>query len=114
MPGKANPLKLNTLQLKTLAILQELARHPETSTGDEARGERLITMLPQPHGDHIHVGRQVALTRDASGLWNRAVWMALERKGLARGNFPVAIALTQAGIGYDTHLAGPVLHGGDH
>ncbi|MBM3492516.1 MAG: hypothetical protein FJX68_19165 [Alphaproteobacteria bacterium] len=114
MPEKANPLKLNMLQLKTLAILQELARHRETSTADEARGERLITLLPQPHGDHIHVGRRVALTRDASGLWNQAVWIALERKGLARGNFPVAIALTPAGIAYDTGPAGRVLHGSDH
>jgi hypothetical protein len=114
MPEKANPLRLNSLQLKTLAILQELARHPETSSEDKAGSERLITLLPQPHGDHIHVGRRVALTRDASGLWNQAVWLALERRGLARGNFPVAIALTQTGLAYDTRQAAHVLHGSDH
>jgi hypothetical protein len=28
MPKKQNPLNLNPLQLKTLTLLQELARHP--------------------------------------------------------------------------------------
>ena len=96
MPPKTNPLKLNKLQLKTLAILQELARDPRTSSTEDEAGSALITMIPQPHGNHIHVGERVVSTRDASGLWNQAVWNALQRKGLAAPTFPVAIRLTVA------------------
>ncbi len=32
MPPKKNPLKLNPLQLKTLALFQEMARNPELSS----------------------------------------------------------------------------------
>ena len=59
MTAKRNPLRLNPLQLKTLTILQELARSPATSTRDPDTGEVTITMLPQPHGNHMHVGRRV-------------------------------------------------------
>jgi hypothetical protein len=114
MPPKQNPLKLNPLQLRTLTLLQELARDPRTSTQSGEAGEALITMIPQPHGDHIHVGRRVALTRDASGLWNEAVWNALQRKGLAVGSFPVLIRLTASGLGYETGLRDRILHGTDH
>ena len=114
MPPKRNPLKLNALQLKTLTILQELARHPETSTPDEATGEVLISNLPRPHGDHFHIGRTVVAARDATGLRNEAVWAALHRKGLAKSGYPLAIVLTPDGLAYDTGLGGTVLHGGDH
>jgi hypothetical protein len=36
MPPKKNPLKLNKLQLRTLALAQVLARDPETGLKDEA------------------------------------------------------------------------------
>ncbi len=113
MTARTNPLKLNPLQLRTLVLFQELARHPETSTavGD---GEALLSQLPQPHGDHFHVGGRVALTRDATGLSNPAVWAALERKGLMRGTFPLAVTLTKAGLAYDTGVAAQILHGSDH
>ena len=114
MPPKKNPLKLNPLQLKTLTLLQELARDPRTSSLSEETGEALITLIPQAHGNHVHIGRRVAMTKDASGLWNQAVWNALERKGLAIGNFPVAVRLTADGLGYETGLRAKILHGSDH
>lgn len=114
IPPKANPLKLNKLQLKTLAILQELARDPRTSSTNDATGEALITMIPQPHGNHIHVGNRVVLTRDASGLWNEAVWNALQRKGLVASTYPVAIRLNADGLAYETGIENRILHGSDH
>ncbi|MGZ0245704.1 MAG: hypothetical protein ACKVH1_07010, partial [Alphaproteobacteria bacterium] len=80
MPQKKNPLKLNALQLKTLTILQQLARFPETSTHDENTGEALINNLPSPHGNHFHCGDAVVMSADATGLKNEAVWKALERR----------------------------------
>ena len=113
MAARTNPLKLNPLQLRTLALFQELARHPETSTRLDG-GEAFLSALPQPHGDHFHVGARVVLTRDATGLANPAVWAALERKGLMRGSFPLALTLTVAGLAYDTGVADHILHGSDH
>ena len=113
MPAKKNPLGLNRLQLKTLTLLQELAQDQNYATPDGQGGVR-ISQLPHPHGDHFHVGRYVAMARDATGFANQAVWVALERKGLARQAFPVAITLTPEGLGYDTGLRSEVLLGGDH
>ncbi len=104
MPPKTNPAKLNPLQLRTLALLQELARHPETSEKDAQSGLVRITHLPHAHGDHMHVGELVISSRDASGFSNPAVWAALERKGLAKADFPHEIALTADGVGYVTGL----------
>ena len=115
MPPKSNPLQLNALQLKTLAIMQELARLPDWSKRDEASGEATILGMPHPHGDHFHVGPKVVMSRDAIGLANAGVWKALERKGLAKAAaFPMQITLTTAGQDYDTGSVGQVLHGGDH
>ena len=105
MAPKINPLKLNPLQLRTLALLQELARHPETATRDPRSGEATINHLPHVHGDHAHVGDLVVSARDASGFSNPSVWAALERKGLVRGDFPHAsITLTASGLEYMTGL----------
>ena len=105
MPPKHNPLKLNALQLRTLALVQELARDPATSTRDPKTGDAIISELPHIHGDHVHIGKVVVSARSASGFSNPSVWAVLERKGLVRGNFPHAsIALTKAGIDYDTGL----------
>ena len=114
MPPKNNPLRLNPLQLRTLTILQQLARFPETSTRNAENGEVMINNLPQPHGDHFHCGDAVVLSRDATGLRNEAVWKALERKGLARSYFPLGVVLTPAGLDYDTRLADGILHRTDH
>jgi hypothetical protein len=97
-------IKLNPLQNKTLALMQELARHRETSIVDENTGEVVVTHMPHPHGDHVHVGEYVVSARDITGFSNEAVWVALERKGLAKSHFPVAITLTKAGLDYDTGL----------
>jgi len=113
VPPPHNPLKLNPLQARTLVLFQELARHPATSTRRE-NGEMLLTSLPHPHGDHFHVGSRVVLSKDATGLFNPSVWLALERKGLIRANFPLAVTLTAAGLAYDTGLAERILHGSDH
>jgi hypothetical protein len=113
MPPKHNPLGLNKLQLKTLTLLQELARDPAYAA-PEAHGGVRISQLPQPHGDHFHVGRAVVRAADATGLGNEAVWVALERKGLARALFPLAIVLTPAGLAYETGLRAAILHGADH
>ena len=114
MAAKKNPLRLNNLQLKTLTLLQELARHPETSTKDSQTGDVLLTLLPDPHGDHFHIGSKVARASDATGLRNPAVWAALARRGLAHSGFPVAITLTPAGVDYDTGLRDKILFGADH
>lgn len=114
MAPRKNPLKLNPLQLKTLTILQQLARFPETSTTNEETGEVMITNLPSPHGDHFHCGDAVVAARDATGLRNEGVWKALERKGLGRPFYPLGIALTAEGIDYDTGLSESILHRSDH
>ena len=114
MPAKSNPLKLNPLQLRTLCLLQEMARHPDLATINPTSGEALLTRIPHPHGDHFHIGARVVAASHATGLNNPSVWVALERKGLARGEFPYALTLTLAGLGYDTSAAGPILHGTDH
>lgn len=114
MPPKINPLKLNPLQLRTLTLLQEMARYPTLSTTNAETGEVFISNIPQPHGDHFHVGRRVVMAKDATGLNNQAVWVVLERKGLAKATFPFAITLTKDGLAYDTGLSNTILHGSDH
>ena len=111
---KPNPLKLNPLQLRTLTLLQEMAKYPELSTRNEESGEVFISNIHEPHGNHFHVGRRVVMASDATGLGNQAVWVALERKGLAKATFPFAITLTPSGLEYDTGLADVILHGSDH
>lgn len=113
MPAKKNPLKLNPLQLKTLTLLQELARDGNRARMEDDGGVTILH-LPQPHGDHFHVGRAVVSSADATGLKNEAVWVALQRKGLAQGMFPMAIKLTREGIEYETGLRNVILHGADH
>jgi len=114
MATKKNPLNLNPLQLKTLALLQELARSPNHAHPADETGAILVENLPQPHGDHFHVGDAVAMTKDASGLGNVSVWIALERKGLIKSMFPAAAALTPAGLAYDTGMAEQILHRHHH
>jgi hypothetical protein len=54
------------------------------------------------------------MARDATGLHNPAVWVALERKGLAAEGYPKHMAVTPAGLGYDTGLAETILQRADH
>lgn len=114
MAPRRNPLNLNALQLKTLTLLQELARLPDHSRPAEEPGAVMVDNLPRPHGGHFHLGAAMVLTRDATGLANEAAWLALERKGLIKSMFPRAALLTPAGLAYETGLGGTLLQRGDH
>jgi len=113
MPPKANPAKLNPLQLRTLTLLQAIARLSQASRVEED-GHVAITQFPHAHGDHFHLGEATVFTRDATGLENQMVWNALSRKGMIRAEWPHSIALTPEGLAYDTGLAGEILHQGAH
>ena len=103
MPPKTNPLRLNKLQLRTLALAQVLADDPDAGLRDDGSGEVTLMSLPRRHGDHVHIGGFVIAARDASGFANPAVWTALARKGLTRTG-PMGVILTVEGLNYDTGL----------
>ena len=114
MSLKKNPLKLNKLQLKTLTLFQKLAQYPDVAE-DLGNGEKKLMQLPAPHGNHFHLGDKVVMSKDATGLQNEAVWIALERKGLIRVEMPFNIVLTQEGLSYNTDpWPQTILHGSDH
>jgi hypothetical protein len=113
MPPKANPAKLNSLQLRTLTLLQAIARIPAASK-TESDGHVVITQFPHAHGDHFHLGDATVASSDATGLENEAVWNALGRKGMIRAVWPHRIALTPEGLAYDTGLADEILNAGGH
>jgi hypothetical protein len=114
MPPKINPLKLNPLQLRTLTLLQALSRVQGVATQGPGIGEVTIERFPQAHGDHFHLGEHVVAGKDATGLYNEKVWHALDRKGVARAEWPHRITLTREGVGYDTGEAQEILRGGGH
>lgn len=114
MPPKRNPLKLNKLQLKTLTLLQTLAALPDVAMSDPETGNTILRWLPDPHGNHFHIGEAVVMASDATGLNNPAVWTALARKGLAAPGYPSHMAVTVAGLAYDTGLGERILHHADH
>ena len=114
MPPKKNPLKLNKLQLRTLTLAQLLAQDPNLAQQDEATGAVTLLQVPHAHGDHLHIGQFTVSTREASGLSNPAVWVALVRKGLARTDGPLAITLTVEGLSYDTGFGDRFLVPSDH
>src|SRR6185503_17927087 len=110
MPSKRNPLNLNPLQLKTLTLLQELARIAGKPAAEDEPGGLAITQLPDPHGDHFHLGDAIVAARDATGLRNPSVWAALERKGLIRPKRPQARILTALAQKYDTGRGDTILN----
>jgi hypothetical protein len=110
---KPNPAKLNTLQLKTLTLLQAIARIPGAAKAEDDGGIAIL-QFPHAHGDHFHLGDASVSTRDATGLENEAVWNALARKGMILAEWPHRIALTPEGLSYDTGLADEILHRGGH
>lgn len=115
MPPKTNPLKLNDLQLRTLTLLQALAKLPDHAEAQPAAGSVRVFNLPHPHGNHFHLGDAVVAARDASGLAVEGAWLALERKGLVTNTlFPDSIEITAAGLAYDTGPAKLILHHSDH
>ena len=111
---RPNPKKLNPLQLRTLTLLQALARERAFADPPKPDGAVSIHTLPQAHGDHFHVGPAVVSVRNATGLGNPSVLNALARKGFllaGRSGLPV---LTAEGLAYNTGIASEILHGGDH
>jgi hypothetical protein len=113
MSPKANPSKLNPLQLRTLTLLQAIARIPGASSATP-EGDTAITQFPHAHGDHFHLGDATVRASDATGLENENVWNALARKGLIKAEWPNRVALTPAGLAYDTGIADEILHQGEH
>jgi hypothetical protein len=113
-PLRPNPSRLNPLQLKTLTILQALAREPDFAAPPGEDGSVRIHALPHAHGDHVHLGGAVVALRDLTGLANPSVLNALARKGLLKGGTDGAYTVTGAGLGYDTGIAEQILQGGDH
>lgn len=114
MPPKHNPLNLNPLQLRTLTLLQQLARIPGNAAAPDGEGAILVGNASPAHGDHFHLGDAVVRAADATGLQNPAAWLALQRKGLIVSRFPDAALLTPAGLAYDTGPAQAILHRTDH
>ncbi len=114
MPTPVNPLKLNPLQLKTLAILQALAKEPAFADPPDAEGTVRIRAFPHAHGDHLHIGPAVVLARDATGLANPNVYNVLARKGLILAGPAGEPVLTPAGLAYETGIARTILHTSPH
>jgi len=114
MPPKKNPLKLNKLQQRTLALAQVLAADPNTSKTNEKTGETTLLQLPHAHGSHVHVGPYTVTAKDASGFSNPAVWVVLERKGLARADGLACVVLTKEGQEYNTGLGDKFFAPSDH
>ncbi len=111
MPPRINPKRLNPLQLKTLALLQALAKNADAAR-HEPDGAVTVFRFPAPHGDHFHIGADVVLRRDANGLFMAAPWQALARKGLAVTDFPRSITLTPEALAYETGVCDQILHSG--
>jgi len=109
MTAKKNPLNLNALQLRTLTLFQVLAQVQGAAQPGPGDGEITIGRFPPAHGDHFHLGNFVVSGRDATGIYNEAVWNALARKGLARTDWPTAITLTREGLTYQTGMAQQIL-----
>ena len=114
MPPKKNPLRLNKLQLRTLALAQVMAGDETLSSRNAETGDVALLQTPRPHGNHVHIGRFVVSARDVSGFFNPAVWKALERKGLARAEGALTIVITAAGVEDDTGLSDRFLSPSDH
>ncbi|MEJ0042666.1 MAG: hypothetical protein WDM81_10815 [Rhizomicrobium sp.] len=113
MPPKRNPLSLNPLQLRTLTLLQAIARIPGAAR-QQPDGGAVISQFPNAHGDHFHLGDAVVAGKDATGLYNEAVWNALTRKGLAQAQWPREITLTAEGLSYDTGETAGILQRSGH
>ncbi len=114
MPTRPNPKKLNPLQCRTLAILQQCARTPGFAESPDEAGGVLLLGMPRPHGDHFHLGDALIHARDATGLRNASVLNAMVRKGLVRVHPSGRPVLTPEGLAYDTGVAAQILHRADH
>lgn len=101
-----NPLNLHKLQLKTLSLLQAIARQPELAE-DTAEGGRVIpaSSIPHAHGTRFQIAGSMVDARHARGLDKETIWKALEENGLAVSGWPDKITLTKAGQDYYTGVA---------
>jgi len=113
-PEIIDPSKLNPLQLRTLTALQAMSRMPALCSRGPAAGEVTIERFPEAHGDHVHLGDAVVSQKALPGLFTEKVWHALERKGLARADWPHRITLTAEGLAYETGFADTMLHRATH
>ena len=113
MPKK-NPLNLNALQLKTLTLFQELAKIEGYAKPADEPGHIMITGMPHAHGNHFHLGNHTLSSKDASGLSNENVWVALSRKGLVKSFWPRSCQITPEGLAYDTGMRDEILQEGGH
>lgn len=95
-------------------MLQTLARDSNSAAHGPGAGEVTIQRFPEPHGVHFHIGNTVVAAKDASGLYNENVWHALERKSLARADWPHRITLTPSGLGYETGVADALFQVSSH
>jgi hypothetical protein len=110
MPPQTNPLRLNSLQLRTLTILQQLTRTEGVALPAAEDGSITVTRFPAAHGNHFHLGDRVVYAKDCTGLTNPAVYNALARKGLIREGDDGAVVVTREGLDYDTGPARAILH----
>jgi len=114
MAPKRNPKKWKKLQLTTLALFQGFADSDLAGPG-ENEGEIYIGQISQPHGNYFHVGSGVVMTKDAIGLNNLGVRVALNLKGLMRsGVLPFTTNLTLEGLEYETEMKEQIIHPSDH
>ncbi len=111
---RVKPVTPNAPQAQTLALLQQLAKHDDSSVTLEESSDRKITRLPHAHGDHMHVGDFVVSAKDGSGFNNPSVWIALARKGLIRDGYPAEIVITEAGLNHATGLESKFMQHSDH
>ena len=114
MATRPNPLKLNTLQLKTLTLLQAIARESGYANPPDEQGAVTIKRLPHAHGDHFHIGHLMVMSRDATGLDNPNVYGLLARKGLVAQGDDGAPTVTSEGLAYETGIESEILRGSGH
>ncbi len=95
-------------------MLQELAQQSDLASTNDDTGDITIFGMPHAHGDHMHIGRFTVSSRFASGLGNANVWSALERRGLARADFPSSITITAKGLAHETGIRSEMLEEADH
>lgn len=113
MHQKKAKLRLNPLQLRTLALLQELAEDPDHGAEGE-NGARVVTALPHAHGDHMHIGRFTVPARFASGLSNESVIGALCRRGFLTRDEAGFLVLLPEGLAAETGVREQLFALSDH
>jgi len=100
---KINPLKLKKSELKTLALIQELARRDESSWAQSnIEGDQRVNITPTPVEDRLYFGNFSIPKPTTARLFKRGVWLELERKGLAKPITDHSVTITREGLNYPT------------